>query len=57
MGPATADLAPGLLALRHDIATAEHSITANRWLTKQPVASVLADLAAGRMPLVGRHLS
>ena len=51
MGPATADLAPGLLALRHDIATAEHPITADRWLTKQPVAPVLADLAAGRMPL------
>ncbi len=51
MGPATADLAPGLLALRHDIATAEHSITAHRWLTKQPVVSVLSDLAAGRMPL------
>lgn len=51
MGPATADLRAGLLALRHDIATAEHSITANRWLTKQPVVSVLADLAAGRMPL------
>ena len=56
MGPATADLAPGLLALRHDIATAEHSITANRWLTKQPVASVLADLAAGRMPLTHEAL-
>lgn len=51
MGPATADLPPGLLALRHDIATAEHCITANRWLIKQPVASVLADLAAGRMSL------
>jgi hypothetical protein len=50
MGPA-ADLPAGLLALRHDIATAEHSITANRWLTKQPAVSVLADLAAGRMPL------
>jgi hypothetical protein len=45
MGPATADLPPGLLALRHDIATAEHSITANRWLTKQPAAAALADLA------------
>jgi hypothetical protein len=56
MGPATADLAPGLLALRHDIATAEHSITANRWLTKQPVASVLADLAAGRMLLTHEAL-
>ncbi|MFG2041974.1 hypothetical protein [Dactylosporangium sp. NPDC048998] len=51
MGPAGADLPAGLLALRHDIATAENSITAKRWLTKQPAASVLADLAAGRMPL------
>lgn len=51
MGPATADLHPGLVALRHDIATAEHSITAHRWLTKQPVVSVLSDLVAGRMPL------
>ncbi|WP_342338059.1 MULTISPECIES: hypothetical protein [unclassified Rhodococcus (in: high G+C Gram-positive bacteria)] len=51
MGPVTADMPPGLLALRHDIATAEHSITAQRWLTKQPVTTVLSDLAAGRMPL------
>jgi hypothetical protein len=51
MGPASTDLPAGLLALRHEIATAEHSITANRWLTKQPTVSVLADLAAGRMPL------
>jgi hypothetical protein len=51
MGPATAELPAGLLALRHDIATAEHCITANRWLTKQPAVSVLADLASGRMSL------
>ncbi|GAB2584447.1 hypothetical protein Aab01nite_54150 [Paractinoplanes abujensis] len=51
MGPAGVDLPVGLLALRHDIATAEHSIAAKRWLTKQPAASVLADLAARRMPL------
>ena len=51
MGPATAELPAGLLALRHDIATAEHPITAHRWLTKQPVVSVLSDLASGRMPL------
>lgn len=56
MGPAAADLPAGLLALRHDIATAQHPITANRWLTKQPVASVLADLAAGRMPLTHEAL-
>lgn len=51
MGPATADLPPGLAALRHDIATAEHPITAHRWLTKQPIVTALSDLAAGRMPL------
>ena len=51
MGPVTADLPAGLRALRHDIATAEHPITAHRWLTKQPVVAVLSDLAAGRMPL------
>jgi hypothetical protein len=51
MGPAGADLPAGLLALRNDIATAEHSITAHRWLTKQPAVAVLADLAAGRMLL------
>ncbi len=51
MDPITADLPPGLLALRGDIATAEHSITAQRWLSKQPVTTVLSDLAAGRMPL------
>jgi hypothetical protein len=51
MGPATTDLPPGLLALRHDIASAEHPITAQRWLTKQPLVAVLSDLAAGRMPL------
>ena len=51
MGPPTADLPAGLLALRHDIATAEHPITAHRWLTKQPVVAVLSELSAGRMPL------
>jgi hypothetical protein len=51
MGPITVDLPPGLLALRGDIATAEHLITARRWLSKQPVTTVLSDLAAGRMPL------
>jgi hypothetical protein len=56
MGPATGDLPAGLLALRNDIATAEHSITARRWLTKQPAVSVLADFATGRMPLTHEAL-
>lgn len=51
MGLATAGLPPGLAALRHDIATAEHPITAHRWLTKQPIVTALSDLSAGRMPL------
>jgi hypothetical protein len=44
-------LPPGLQALRHEIATAEHPVTAMRWLTKPAIAPVLSDLAAGRMPL------
>ena len=51
MGPDTAALPPGLQALRNNIATAEHHITAMRWLTKPAIAPVLANLAAGRMPL------
>jgi hypothetical protein len=37
--------------LRENIAAAEHHLTAIRWLTKPAIAPVLADLAAGRMPL------
>lgn len=51
MGPAPGALPPGLRTLRDNIATAEHHITAMRWLTKPAIAPVLADLAAGRMPL------
>jgi hypothetical protein len=51
LGSDTTSLAPGLHALRNNIATAEHHITAMRWLTKPAIAPVLADLAAGRMPL------
>jgi hypothetical protein len=51
MGPNTGSQPTGLQALRRDIATAEHHITAMRWLTKPSIAPVLADLAAGRMPL------
>jgi hypothetical protein len=50
MGP-SANLPPGLQALRHEIATAEHPVTAMRWLTKPAIAPVLSDLAAGRVPL------
>ncbi|MQA12594.1 MAG: hypothetical protein GEV09_00030 [Pseudonocardiaceae bacterium] len=56
MGPSTHSLPPGLQALRRDIATTEHPITAMRWLTKPPIASVLSDLAAGRVPLTHEAL-
>ena len=51
MGPDTDCLPPGLRTLRENISTAEHHITAMRWLTKPAIAPVLADLAAGRLPL------
>jgi hypothetical protein len=51
LGSDTGRLPPGLRTLRENIATAEHHITAMRWLTKPAIAPVLADLAAGRMPL------
>jgi hypothetical protein len=51
MGSDTGSLPPGLQALRDNIATTEHHITAMRWLTKPAIAPVLADLAAGRLPL------
>jgi hypothetical protein len=51
LGPPSASLHPGLQALRHNIATAEHPITAMRWLKKKAIAPVLADLAAGRRDL------
>jgi hypothetical protein len=47
LGPVSESLHPGLQALRRNIATAEHPITAMRWLKKKSVAPVLADLAAG----------
>jgi hypothetical protein len=52
----TDSLPAGLQALRRDIATAEHAITAMRWLTKPSVAPVLSDLAAGRIPLTHHAL-
>ena len=56
IGPPSAALHPGLQALRHNIATAEHPITAMRWLKKKSVAPVLADLAAGRRALTHEAL-
>ncbi|WP_239591627.1 hypothetical protein [Mycolicibacterium tusciae] len=56
LGPPSAALHPGLQALRHNIATAEHPITAMRWLKKKSVAPVLADLAAGRRALTHEAL-
>jgi hypothetical protein len=56
MGPSPDPLPAGLQALRRDIATTEHPITAMRWLTKPSVAPVLSDLAAGRTPLTHQAL-
>jgi hypothetical protein len=56
MGPSAGSLPPGLQALRRDIATAEHPVTAMRWLTKPSVAPVLSGLAAGRIPLTRQAL-
>lgn len=56
MGPPSRPLPPGLQALRRDIATAEHPVTAMRWLTKPSIAPVLAGLAAGRIPLTHQAL-
>jgi hypothetical protein len=56
MGPGEAPLPPGLDALRHQIATAEHPITAQRWLTKPATAPILSDLATGKIPLTHQAL-
>jgi hypothetical protein len=56
MGTSIDSLPAGLQALRHDIATTEHPITAMRWLTKPSIAPVLADLAAGRLALTHEAL-
>ncbi len=56
MGPSARSLPPGLQALRRDIATAEHPITAMRWLTKPSIAPVLSGLADGRIPLTHQAL-
>jgi hypothetical protein len=56
MGPATAPLPPGLRALRSNIATTEHPVTAMRWLTKPSLAPILSGLAAGRIVLTHQGL-
>jgi hypothetical protein len=56
MGPDGESLPPGLQALRREIAGAEHTITANRWLSKPSVAPVLSGLAAGTIPLTHKAL-
>jgi hypothetical protein len=56
MGPVNDSLPAGLQALRRNIATAEHPITAMRWLTKPSIAPVLADLATGQLPLTHQAL-
>jgi hypothetical protein len=54
LGPPSDALHTGLEALRNNIATTEHPITAKRWLNKPSVSPVLADLAVGRRALTQR---
>lgn len=56
LGSPSESLHPGLQALRRNIATTEHPITAMRWLKKKSVAAVLADLAARRRALTHEAL-
>lgn len=56
MGPSVDALPAGLQALRRDLATAEHPLTAMRWLTKPSIGPVLSDLATGRIPLTHQAL-
>lgn len=56
MGPDAGVLPPGLQALRREIATAEHPVTAMRWITKPSIAPVLAGLADGSIPLTHQAL-
>ena len=56
MGPSGRPLPPGLQALRREIAAAEHTVTAMRWLTKPSVAPVLSGLADGSIPLTHQAL-
>src|SRR5260370_9757646 len=56
MGPGDGPLPPGLQAPRREIATAEHTITATRWLAKPSIAPVLSGLADGSIPLTHQAL-
>jgi hypothetical protein len=56
MGPGAGALPPGLQALRRQIATAEHAITAMRWIAKPSIAPVLSGLAGGSIPLTHQAL-
>lgn len=56
MGPDDGSLPPGLQALRREIAAAEHTVTATRWLTKPSIALVLSGLAGGSIPLTHQAL-
>lgn len=56
LGPPSDALHPALEVLRNNIATAEHPITAKRWLNKPSVSPVLADLAASRRALTHEAL-
>src|SRR5260370_14094554 len=55
-GPGDGPLPPGLQALRREIATAGHTITATRWLAKPSIAPVLSGLADGSIPLTRQAL-
>ena len=56
MGPDGGSLPPGLQVLRREIATAEHGITAMRWISKPSIAPVLSGLADGSIPLTHQAL-
>ena len=56
MGPNASVLPAGLQVLRREIATAEHSVTAMRWIAKPSIAPVLSGLASGSIPLTHQAL-
>lgn len=56
LGTEPDSLHPGLRTLKDNLATTQHPITAQRWLTKPTVASALSDLAAGRRLLTHEAL-
>jgi hypothetical protein len=56
MGSDAGSLPPGLQVLRREIATAEHEVTAMRWIGKPSIAPVLSGLADGSIPLTHQAL-